>query len=49
MVCGPILIVDDEAINLAKLRQILEPQYRLVFANNGPEALAAVSKHHCPL
>lgn len=46
MVCGPILIVDDEAINLAKLRQILEPQYRLVFANNGPEALAAVSKHH---
>lgn len=46
MVYGPILIVDDEPINLAKLRQILEPHYSLVFANNGAEALTAVAKHH---
>jgi putative two-component system response regulator len=42
----PILVVDDEASNLALLRKILEPEYKLVFARNGPEALAAVSKHH---
>ncbi len=46
MVYGPILIVDDEPINLAKLRQILEPHYRLVFANIGAEALTAEAKHH---
>jgi putative two-component system response regulator len=43
----PILIVDDEPVNLAKLGQILEPDYRLVFANSGTEALKAVAKH-CP-
>jgi putative two-component system response regulator len=40
-----ILIVDDEVTNLAILRQILETDYRLVFARNGQEALAMVAKH----
>lgn len=43
---GPILVVDDEPINLARLRNILETQYELVFARNGEEALQAVEKHH---
>lgn len=42
----PLLIVDDEPANLAMLRQILSPEYTLVFARNGSEALAAVAKHH---
>lgn len=42
---GPILIVDDEPGNLALLRVILAPEYPLVFARNGHEALAAASKH----
>ncbi len=42
---GPILIVDDEPVNLANLRQILEPYYPLVFARSGAEALSAVGKH----
>ncbi|MGZ4959500.1 MAG: response regulator [Methylomonas sp.] len=45
MTNGPILIVDDEPINLATLRQILEPYYRLVFASTGEQALVAVAKH----
>jgi putative two-component system response regulator len=40
-----ILIVDDEAINLATLRQILAPEYALVFARSGGEALAMAAKH----
>ena len=43
---APILIVDDEPSNLAILRQILSPEYSLVFACNGAEALAATNKHH---
>jgi len=42
---GPILIVDDEPINLARLRDILDNRYDLVFARNGQEALDAVAKH----
>jgi putative two-component system response regulator len=42
-----ILIVDDEPANLATLRQILSPEYPLVFARSGAEALAAAEKH-CP-
>lgn len=42
----PILVVDDEANNLAVLRKILEPDYRLVFARNGQEALSAAKKHN---
>ncbi len=40
-----ILIVDDEVTNLAILRKILETDYKLVFARNGQEALAMVTKH----
>jgi putative two-component system response regulator len=36
---GPILIVDDEPTNLQALKEILEPEYRLMFANNGHDAL----------
>ncbi len=42
---GPLLIVDDEPQNLAVMRQILADSYRLVFARNGAEALAATRKH----
>lgn len=42
----PILVVDDEPLNLAALDQILSPSYALVFAHNGAEALAAARKHH---
>lgn len=42
---APILIVDDEPANLALLRQILAPDYALVFARNGAEALVAAAKH----
>ncbi|MDR7268670.1 diguanylate cyclase (GGDEF)-like protein [Pelomonas saccharophila] len=41
----PILVVDDEAINLATLKQILAPQYTLAFARSGHECLAAAAKH----
>lgn len=41
----PILIVDDEAINLATLKQILAPHYPLVFARSGTECLSAAQKH----
>ncbi|GGE98750.1 two-component system response regulator [Aliidongia dinghuensis] len=42
---GPILIVDDEPANLSALRQVLDSDYRLVFARSGVEALAAAAKH----
>lgn len=42
---GPILVVDDEPQNLAALRQILAPDYRMVFARTGAEAIAAAKKH----
>lgn len=34
-----ILVVDDEASNLQLLRQILQDDYRLLFAKDGPRAL----------
>ena len=40
-----ILVVDDEPGNLAIMRDILADSYRLVFARNGSETLAAVEKH----
>lgn len=43
---GPILVVDDEPYNLAVLSRILEPEYKLVFARNGADALSAASKHN---
>ncbi len=41
----PILVVDDEPQNLAVLEQILSPNYKLVFARSGAEALATAHKH----
>jgi putative two-component system response regulator len=40
-----ILIVDDEPGNLAIMRDILADSYKLVFARDGKETLAAVVKH----
>ncbi|MDD2879343.1 MAG: response regulator [Rhodoferax sp.] len=40
-----ILIVDDEPANLAIMDGILQASYRLAFARNGAEAVAAVAKH----
>lgn len=45
MLDRPILIVDDEPLNLDTMRQVLSSDYRLVFARNGIEALAAAAKH----
>ncbi len=45
MPINPILVVDDEPLNLDAMRQILEKDYPLVFARDGREALAAVAKH----
>ena len=42
---GTVLIVDDEPANLALLRQVLAPEYPLVFARSGAEALMAAAKH----
>jgi putative two-component system response regulator len=44
MTYHPILVVDDEPANLALLSQILEPDYQLVFATSGSEALKMVAK-----
>ena len=41
----PILVVDDEPVNLALMQSILSPDYALVFAANGNDALAAARKH----
>lgn len=43
---GPILIVDDEVINLENLRHILNSEYQLIFARSGVEAISAAKKHH---
>lgn len=42
----PILIVDDEPLNLAALRQVLEDHYPLAFANSGSMALEAARRVH---
>lgn len=42
---GPILVVDDEPANLALMHEILGKHYKLVFAANGLDALAAARKH----
>jgi putative two-component system response regulator len=42
---GPILIVDDEPVNLAAMDTALRDTYSLVFARNGAEAIAAALKH----
>jgi putative two-component system response regulator len=40
-----ILVVDDEPANLAIMANILTDSYKVVFARNGNETLAAVLKH----
>lgn len=40
-----LLIVDDDVSTLARMRQILAEDYRLVFARGGEDALAAARKH----
>jgi putative two-component system response regulator len=45
MMLQTILIVDDEPGNLAIMRDILADSYKLVFARDGRETLAAVEKH----
>ncbi len=40
----PILVVDDEAQNLAAMRQVLSDHYPLVFAKEGCAALEAVQR-----
>lgn len=42
---GPILVVDDEPVNLATIDAALRDQYRLVFARNGAQALEVSLKH----
>ena len=42
---GPILIVDDEPVNLATMDAALRDRHKLVFARNGKEAIAASLKH----
>lgn len=41
----PILIVDDESLNLAVMRTILKDEARLIFASNALDALAATKTH----
>ena len=42
---GPILVVDDEPVNLDAMRHVLAENYTLVFARNGEDALRAARKH----
>lgn len=39
-----ILVVDDEAVNLKVLKQILQDDYRLTFAKNGVDAIELASR-----
>lgn len=45
MTTNPILMVDDEPLNLAVMEAALSDDYGLLFARNGAEALAAATKH----
>ena len=42
---GPVLVVDDEPVNLATIDAALRDRYKLVFARSGTGALAATLKH----
>ncbi|MDE2598840.1 MAG: response regulator [Rhodocyclaceae bacterium] len=41
----PILVVDDEPINLAAMRQILADEHALVYGRSGHEAIELARKH----
>lgn len=45
MANGPILVVDDDPLNLDIMRRILERDHRLVVARSGADALTAVARH----
>jgi len=45
MPTSPLLIVDDEPVNLDAMRRILEDDYRLVVARSGADALTAAARH----
>ncbi len=45
MLLNPILIVDDEPLNLAVMEAALRDDFNLLFARNGLGALAAARKH----
>ena len=45
MPTGPLLIVDDEPLNLAAMEAVLSDNYRLLFARNGMDAIAVALKH----
>lgn len=42
---GPVLVADDEPVNLAAMRQVLGERYTLVFARDGQGTLDAVARH----
>lgn len=44
-----ILVVDDDPLNLVVLSQTLQPQYRVMTANNGEEALKLIDQHEVDL
>ena len=39
-----LLLVDDEPANLRVMKQILQNDYRLIFAKNGEEALRLIEQ-----
>jgi len=41
-----LLIVDDEAVNIHLLLEILQQTYRILIATNGEQALELLTKHH---
>lgn len=41
----PILVVDDEPVNLAAMRQVIGDQYPAVYARDGQGAIEAARKH----
>lgn len=43
-----LLLVDDEPLNLQVLRQILQGEYRLLFAKDGIKALELAEKKSLP-
>lgn len=45
MISNAILVVDDEPFNLAAMEAALRDDYKLVFARNGVDAIAAALRH----
>lgn len=45
MPTGPILVVDDEPLNLAVMEAVLSNDHPLLFARNGAEAMAVAFRH----